>query len=524
MQIVQKRIVLFFVALALACPGFAGDTLHVNTFNSLKLLKSANVWLETGNMAGMVFNESEIRADFETGLDHGNGNFHRIREGNNYTNFSFKTESYQIQKERLFIYGKFAYHFLDDTGGQWNGTYDPYNGNPYILADSVTGITYHKENYNLTGGVGYILSDRVSLGCGIDYFAGIAAKQKDPRPQNLLVRFKVNPALILHSEKYKIGIDLGYSNQKEEIEYDVFRSNFTPTYFAFKGFGFYSVDIATGYNRFVKSNRFFGGMQYDKKLKAISTLTEIRFDYNLESIEDGTSVVRKLDGGDWNTYNILLNEHVTVVRELSHHLFKGNLSFFNGDGNEFTQKVVYLGTWNVPRYITVSENLKFNRQTLSASVNYNYQRTMDKYRQNWDIEANARYISNNEYYYYIPEVFTAAYSNVGVDLSVTKNIYPGNSQLAISCNSGYSSNLTNQLILSALPEITKKQRKDIFQQEFDYYTSGVLKAGGEIKLGHTLSTGKNAGQAYLSFRYDHIIQSEGNLDFHVVAARVGFIF
>lgn len=515
---------LFIVLLASACPGFAGDTLHVNTFNSLKLLKSGNVWLETGNIAGMVLNQSEIKASFEAGMDNGNGSFHRIREGNNYNNFSFQTESYQTQKKRLYIYGKFAYHYLDDTGGQWNGTYDPYNGNPYILADSVSGITYHKENYNLAGGVGYKLSEKISLGCGVDYYAGIAAKQKDPRPQNLFVRFKVNPAMIFHAENYRIGLDLGYSNQKEEIGYDVFRSNFSPTFFAFKGFGFYSVDIATGYDRFVKSNRFYGGVQYDKQLKGIPTLTEIRFDYNIESIDDGTSVVRKLDGGDWRTYNVLLNEHVTLINGLSRHLFKGNFSFFNGDGNEFTQNVVYQGTWNVPRYITISENLKFNRQTLSGSVNYNYQRMLDEDRLNWDIEANARYISNDESYYYIPEVFTATYSNVGVNLSVMKNIYAGKTHLAFSCNSGYVTNLSNELKLSALPEISKKQRKDVFLQEFDYYTSGLLKAGGEIKLGGSILKIKNAVQGYLSFRYDHIGQSDGNLSFNIVAARLGFIF
>jgi len=105
-----------------------------------------------------------------------------------------------------------------------------------------------------------------------------------------------------------------------------------------------------------------------------------------------------------------------------------------------------------------------------------------------------------------------------------KNLYIGKTHLAFSGNSGYVTNLSNELKLSALPEITKKQRKDVFLQEFDFYTSGLLKAGGEIKLGGSILKIKNTGQAYLSFRYDHIGQSNGNLSFNIVAARLGFIF
>jgi len=213
MQFNLKDKFFLIVLLAMAYQGFAGDTLHVKTFNSFKLLKSDNAWLGTENVAGLVFNKSEIKAGFEAGIDNGGGDLHRIREGKSFNDYSFLTESYQIQKNRLYIYGKFAYHFVDDNGGQWNGTYDPYSGNPYILADSVSGVTYHKENYNLSGGVGYKLNERFSLGCGAEYYAGVAAKQKDPRPQNIFVRFTFNPAIIFTGEKYKLCIDLGNFQQ-----------------------------------------------------------------------------------------------------------------------------------------------------------------------------------------------------------------------------------------------------------------------------------------------------------------------
>ena len=480
MQINVKKRLLVILLLAVFAQGYAGDSLRISSFNTFRLIKVENSWLETGNAAGLVFNQPTNRVNFETGLDNGQGDYHRIREGNSINDYSFATESYQVQKKRMFIYGKFAYHYRDESGGQWNGTYDPYNGNPYILADSLAGTNYHKEYYNLAGGMGYKLNEKISLGCSIDYYAGVAAKQKDPRPQNVYVRFKINPGLIITAAKYKLGIDAGYSNRKEEIGYDVFRSNFSPSYFTFKGFGFYSKEIGLGFDRFVTANEYYGGVQLEKKLRHIPTLTELRFDYNSEITEDGSSVIRKLDGGDWLTYSVALKEQINIRKALNTHIFKAGFSFFNGDGNEFLQNVVYEGTWNVPRYVTIGENLKFNRQTLNGTVSYNYLRMKDEQRVNWDAGAAVNFVNNSEQYFYIPEIFSAAYTNITGELCLQKNLYFGKYQLALALNTGYTSNMSNELQLSTLPEITKKQRKDVYQQEFDFYTSGLIKTGGEM--------------------------------------------
>ena len=524
MQINVKKRLLVILLLAMFIQGYAGDSLRVNSFNTFRLIRTENSWLETGNAAGLVFNQLTNRVNFETGLDHGEGDYHRMREGNSINDYSFSTESFQVLKKRMFVYGKFAYHYRDESGGQWNGTYDPYNGNPYILADSVSGINYHKEYYNLAGGMGYKLNKKIALGCSIDYYAGVAAKQKDPRPLNVYVRFKINPGLIITTKKYKLGIDAGYSNRKEEIGYDVFRSNFSPSYFTFKGFGFYSKEIGTGFDRFVTANEYYGGIQLEKKLKHTSTLTEIRFNYNAEGTEDGSSVIRKLDGGDWITYNAVLNEQINIRKALISNIIKANFSFFSGDGNEYLQNVVYEGTWNVPRYVTSAVYFKFNRQTLNGTVSYNYLKMKDEGRINWDVKATANILNNTEHYYYIPEIFSSDYTNITGELCLQKNLYFGKYHLALALNSGYTSSLTNDLQLSPLTEITKKERTDVYQQEFDFYTSSLFKVGGEIKLGSNFIKAKNIGQTYLSLYFDQVQQIDGNQDFSRFGAKLGFAF
>jgi len=524
MQITLKRIIFLLLLLFAGFQSLGGDSLNVNSFNTFKLLKMGNGWLETGNMAGLALNQQAKSWNIETGYDYNNGQFHLIREGGNINDYSFSTQSFQSLGKRIFLYGKFAYHSLDETGGQWNGTYDPYNGNPYILADSLSGTRYHKENYNLAGGIGFKLNDRISLGAGFDYDVGVAAKQKDPRPQNNYMRFKINPALIFATSKYKLGVDLGYKNKKEEIDYNVLRSNFLPSYFAFKGFGFFTKVVDSRYYRFLTANEFFGGVQFEGKLGKVQSLTELRFNYDVEGIEDGITEIRKMDGGEWRTFQVVLHQQFNLRKELTHHRFSGGFSFFNGDGNEFLQNLVNDGKSNTPTFVTIGENLKFNRQTISGKISYNYLRLKDPGRIDWDVLAGFNYLKNSEKYYYIPEIFSSGYAKITGIFSIQKNLYFGKCHLAFSLKSGYTSNLSKDLQLSSLPEITKYQRKDVYQQEFDYYTSNVLTSGGEVKIGRNFMTIHQPGQIYLSLCCDRQNQLNDGKSLNCFGAKLGILF
>ena len=91
-------------------------------------------------------------------------------------------------------------------------------------------------------------------------------------------------------------------------------------------------------------------------------------------------------------------------------------------------------------------------------------------------------------------------------------------------NSGYTSNLSNDLQLSGDPEITKMQRKDVYQQEFHYYASSLFRVGAEVRIGGDFIKLKNLGQTYLSFNYDQVSQVDGNRTFSRFCAKIGFVF
>jgi len=521
-MIFLRRSCVLLILLVSAIDGYSGDTLQVNSFNSFRLINIENLWLSTGNSSGLFFNGSKklIAFDAETTLK--NGDFHRISEGGDIDKYSFNTGSYLSIGDKLFAEGSFAYNNLDEKGARWSGTYDPYRGNPYLLTDSLSGTSWHKENYRLTGQLAYTFSNNLILGCGVNYFVAVAAKQKDPRPENMVTQIEFHPSLILLKNNYNLGFDIGYRNRKEEIQYNTYRSNFTPNYFMFKGLGFYSKEIEDGYYRFQSCREVFAGMQFEKEFEGLQSLSELRFNYTSEGIEDGGSVIAKEDGGDWKTYEVKLNQQLKRINDKNIHVIGGKFNFFNGDGTEYTQTKVKEG--DVTRYITISKNLKFTRQTIFGEISYNCLKMLNKNDVDWDINTSITAINNSEKYYYVPEIFTSSYFNIAGNAEIQKNFYFGVMHFAPSINARYSSNISSNVFLSNLTEITNTQRQEIYMQEFDFYTADVLNLGGEIQLGYFPKNIKSIDQMNLCLMFDYWTQMEMQTKSTLVSVKVGFVF
>ena len=503
--------------------GFGGDNPGMNSFNSIRLIESDNNWLRTGNSAGMIFNDDRNAVMFQGGMNYGDGSFHRIMEASERDDYFFTTESYRKLNDRIFLYGRFTYHNLDEKGALWNGTYDPYRGNPYILGDSVSGATYHKENYELAGKMAYKLSRTLSLGSAVSYFVAMGAKQKDPRPENTVTMFTINPSLLIRKENFKAGIDAGYRHRKEVIDYIKFVSdNSDPTYFMFKGFGFFNSMISGGTERHQSMNEIFGGLQFEKKIMGIPFLTEVRFNGTKEKIEDGSSTIRKEDAGDWNTSGFDLSEQLAFDAGPGHHRLKALFSYFNGDGIEYMQDVVYVD--NVAEYQTVAKYSKFNREVYQAAVHYDYWKMLDKDRLSWMVKAGINFKDNQEAYHYIPETFTSSYSNLGADLEIQKDFYCGSLHFSPVAGAGYVWNLTSDLFLSDDPGITLKQNTGIYEHEFDYYTSGLFRLNGKLAIGYQPRKLKDIGEIYLDVSYNYCEQTDHNDHYGLFSAKLGFIF
>ncbi len=479
----------------------AGDSLKVVSFNSPKWCKLENMWLNTGNASGLVFNVRNDVSTVDAGYSRQEGDYHQVMSPSEVNRYSFQASSYQTVTSRFFVGGSFSYNYLDENGARWTGTYEPYRGNPYLLADSLTGVQTHKEEYNIGGQAAWYLTDRFILGGGIRYRVSVAAKQKDPRPEITVTFLEIHPSLLLLGDHHKLGVDFGYSNRKEEISYTTFRTNFTPVFFTFKGFGFYTKEIDYGFYRFQTAHDGYAGLQFERSFSGLSSLSELRASYGYEKIEDGSSVIIREDGGDWKTWQIDFREQIKKRSGNKIHAFSGNLSFLNGDGVEYTQNVVHTG--NYEEYVTISKNLKFNRLQLNAGLDYNFLLMKGECRMDWDLQGGLHLLNNQEKYYYVPEVFTSSWLNLTGNVMVKKNFYAGNFHFAPSLDVRYRTNLSGTLFLSDLPEITIKQRPEIYRSDYGYHTAPLLGLHGQLQAGYTPSSGK-IGQVNLGFMADWV--------------------
>jgi hypothetical protein len=495
----------------LALNGFGSDSLTVNSLNTFRLMSLDNPWLSSGNTSGLVFNTVKSWTEFAAGANPENGDFHRIREAGNRDHYVFKINSLQSFNNKFFLAGNFSYHNLEEKGARWNGIYDPYSGNPYILADSLSGTTFHKESYELSGQVAYKRSEKLIIGAGIDYYARVGAKQKDPRPKTTVCYIGIHPSVILCREKYRLGFDLGFSNREEQIEYETYKSNFTPVFFMFKGFGFYSKEIDYSFTRFQSSRDFTGGVQLEKEIRPGKSLTELRVDYGLEEVTDGSSVIKKEDGGEWEKIHTGLHEQVNRRSGNVIHALEGKFDFTGGFGKEFLQNVIYIG--NHEEYITISKNMKFKRLKLTGELSYDYLKLQEKNRVDWNVRTFIDLDHTSEKYFYIPEVFNSSYFNITGNILLQKNFYWGKWHIAPSMNGSYNYNLSNSLFVSDLTEISGTQRLDVLNQEFGYYCADYLKVGGNCRVGWSPRKIRSLDQIYVEWMADFLkpVHVEENL-------------
>jgi len=508
--------------LTMAVNSSARDSLKVNSFNSYRLLTLDNPWLNSGNASGLAFNGLKSWAEFDAGNDVKKGNFHRIREAGDLNHYYFKAGSLQSFNDKFFLEGTFSYHYLDEKGAQWNGIYDPYSGNPYILADSLSGTTFHKESYELSGKIAFKHSERLIIGAGIDYYARVGAKQKDPRPKTTVCFINFHPSVILQKDKYSLGFDLGYSDREEEINYETKRSNFSPVFFMFKGFGFFTKEIDYGFTRFQSAHDLTAGIQFEKKRTKSKSLTGLRLDYGLEEVTDGSSVVKKEDGGEWEKLHAGLNHLVTKRSGNKMHVLGGKFDFHGGFGKEFLQDVIYVG--NHEEYITISKNMKFKRFKMTGELSYDYLKMKERNRMDWNVKTYVNLDNTSEKYYYIPEVFTSSFFNVTGNILFQKNFYLGKIHIAPGLSGAYNFNLSNSLFVSELAEITNTQRTDVDGQEFGYYCADYIKTGGNCRIGFTPGIGSIFHQMYLEMKAEFVKPIGMEQDLLSVGFKLAFVF
>ena len=154
----------------------------------------------------------------------GNGDFVNYNQSDNAYQVGLTTESYYRFNDRIMLYGKVSYDM--NRGKHMTGSsFIPDDEAPFELVEMADSCAGDKrlEAYTLLGGVGYQLSERVSLGGKISFQASNYAKYKDLRHQNSRMKMQVDLGTTYQPATWlTLGLSYTYHRRNESIFFNVY--------------------------------------------------------------------------------------------------------------------------------------------------------------------------------------------------------------------------------------------------------------------------------------------------------------
>ncbi|MCE1198790.1 MAG: hypothetical protein LWW85_07465, partial [Marinilabiliales bacterium] len=453
----NKTILLLFLSLA-GCLKLAAqeqDSINNPTLANRNLRELKNNWSTANNPASHLLDCVENSSAAHYNLEQGSGAAHRIMEPDSVTHHNLVTESYRTLG-RIRLMGKFAYASNREKGGRWNGTMDPYRGNPYIIGDSVRSALFKKESYQLSGTVALPLNGNWLGGIELNGAFAVAARERDPRPLSTLSKVSIHPGIILRKRHLDVGLDLGYQLRREEISYlQHVVDNPDIAYFAFRGFGFYNKELGQNYDRTQTEHLFSAGLQLGTRSITTPYLAEARFQYSFEGIQDGAAYVSLMNGGDWETVALTVNQSLSRRESGRIQRFSLGLDYQDGFGSEIYQTKERVGTMTL--YVTNRKTLRMDRNLHKALLRYELISLSGKETPVWHLNAGLQYFDNGESYYVVPETLSSGYQMAHAFLGLERNFRIGSLEIAPSAFIDYGKEIERHLNLSDDPSITERQ-------------------------------------------------------------------
>jgi hypothetical protein len=145
------------------------------------------------------------------------GNFRRPQEAKKEQFTGFGAEGFSTFKNWKF-YGGFKYVKLQRDSIRFANVARPYDGNPFITADSLSG---NWKGDQLTGNlqVGFPEFGKWKTGLGMAYETEQSARMNEPKPLNRFLNFQIQPAIAYSfNSSNSLSITMAYTQRNETVE------------------------------------------------------------------------------------------------------------------------------------------------------------------------------------------------------------------------------------------------------------------------------------------------------------------
>jgi hypothetical protein len=465
---------------------------------TFKQIDVENTWFQTGNVAGLT--QMPLLFPSEIKLKYGStdGSFHSIFNGKSNQEYEFSSRGFR-KSNQTFLYGSFGYRRSLEKGLNYTDTNDPAQNYPYLLADTIGNDAYNREFFNLSGMVASHLTSKIYWGLGFNYQVGNAVQNRDPRPENKVMKMNISPGLLLEMNNLNIGANLIYAYYDEDIDVSVVEQGVQQTMFQLYGLGIYQYHSSSSFYRLYRQQQVGGGLQIELEQNRISNLLNSNYSYFQQTIDDGRrgnmatwAAVKndsKIDGINWDLSDVFSLKQGRKLHQLS-----AIFHLTNKLGTEFIQRLEEVGNAGMEQWETYGEIRKYySLETLSA-LDY---KLMSKDEDNM---LKALFCTGLGYRtfdekYYLPNL-EERYSNLDLKASFLKLYKIGNGQILGELKFKYQFNIDRKQTLDAENFIVQK----IFLPEYAYLTKDFISPGMSISYQFPLS--KTYGRYFVKADFD----------------------
>jgi len=517
----MNKLFLIFLLLFIVPEIFAASSEGIRNHNLLtfKQIDVEGTWLQTGNVAGLtqmpLFFPSEIKMNY----GQTDGSFHSIFNGKSSQEYEFSSRGFR-KSNHTFLYGSFGYSRSLEKGVNYTDTNDPAQNYPYLLADTIGNDAYNREFFNLSGMVAGHLNSKIDWGLGLNYQVGNAVQNRDPRPENKVMKMNIAPGLLMKVNKLKIGANLVYAYYNEDIDVSVVEQGVQQTMFQIDGLGIYQYHSSSSFYRLYRQQQVGGGLQIELEQNRISNLLHSNYSYFQQVIDDGRrgsiatwAAVKndsKFDGINWD-----LSDVFSVKQGRKLHQLSAIFHLTNKLGTEFIQRLEEVGTAGMEQWKTYGEMRKYySLETLSA-LGYKLASKDENNMLKTLFCAGLDYGTFDEKYY-SPNL-EESYSNFDIKASFLKLYEIGSGQISGEIKFRYQFNIDRKQNLDAENFIVQK----IFLPEYAYLTTEFISPGMSISYQFPIT--KTLGRYFVKADFDWF-RAEKSMSRTVFNFSTGVIF
>jgi hypothetical protein len=360
MKFIFKNKFWFSVCNLLFIAGLFPAMAQVNATDSTLLFQNGfngNVWHQTKNLSLIKLDSIADYSSASFTFLQTQGSFKRPQQATKELLYGFASEGLKKYGNWHF-FGNFSYQKLNNKEVAYSHVARPYDGNPFIWADTLAGDWLGDQLATSLQVSIPLKNNKWNTGLLLDYLTEQSARSADPKPLYRYRTIFLKPFISYQlSQKHLFGVKFSYQNKNEVNEIGNFSTN-NPQLYRLRGYGTFSQGPIVTAERLLKGSLLGAGLNYTYQVSS-STLLYVDADYgfNTEDVTQGVSLP-VFEGGLDETY---ANLYINFQKKLSRKGYQISALAYFRDGSGFDP---VFNAYNSAFYFSgVNTNFSFWKKT-----------------------------------------------------------------------------------------------------------------------------------------------------------------